>query len=325
MYDISAIGDILVDFTPIIPKPTINDAYEANAGGTIANMCAAAGALGLNVFVSGKVGNDPLGHMIVNKLEEANVDVSGCVFDDIFNTTQTFVTLANGERSFSFIRRHAADINLQIGDVQLDKLLDSKILHFSGMCLTDEPVRATTFMVLQSARERGVTTSLDVNYRDKLWQSEDEMIKYVTRAIAYTDIYKSSEEEILLLTGESNLKRAAETIIEMGAKIVFVSCGHKGAFYYYQGDTGFINTYDTKPVDTTGAGDCFMAAINYQIISRGGLENVAKTELDDILKFANAAGAQSITKRGGVSSMPSVSEIETCMKQIPVLEIPYEV
>lgn len=324
MYDVSALGDILVDFTPMAPSPAGNNVYETNAGGTVANMCAAAGKMGLRTLFVGKVGNDDLGRTIRSIVEKSNVDMSGCSLDKDSFTTLAFVTLVNGERSFSFSRKNTADINLKLEDVPMDKLLDTKVLHFSGMCLTDEPIRSTTFTVLEKARQKGLLTTLDVNYREQLWRSEEEMLKYVSMAIPYTVIYKSSEEEITMLTGESNLEKAAKKVIDMGAKIVFVSCGLKGAFYYFNDKSAYINTFDTKPVDTTGAGDCFMAAVLNKLIRRGGIESITDNELVDIVNFANAAGAQSITKRGGVASMPTVEEIEKCMATVPKLVVPYE-
>ncbi|MGI6123366.1 MAG: carbohydrate kinase family protein [Acetivibrionales bacterium] len=321
MYDVCAIGDILVDFTPMEPSPAGNYVYECNAGGTIANLCAAAGKMGLKTLFVGKIGNDDLGKAIKKSVEKCNVDMSGCSQDNEAFTTLTFVTLNNGERSFSFSRKNTADINLKLEDVPVEKVMDSKILHFSGMCLTNEPVRSTTLHLVKEAREKGIMITLDVNYRESLWSSSKEAVEVINDAITYVDIYKSSEEEICLLTGEDDISKAAEKILSKGVKMVIVSCGPKGAFYKYGDFSGHINTFDTKPVDTTGAGDCFMAAILYQITKYGGIESLTKKDLDSIINFANAAGAQSITKRGGVSSMPTIDEIEGCMKNVPKLVI----
>jgi len=322
MYDLCAIGDILVDFTPMDPSPAGNFVYECNAGGTVANLCAAAGKLGLKTLFIGKIGNDDLGKAIRKKVEDSNVDMSGCSVDDDAFTTLTFVTLNNGERSFSFSRKNAADINLRPEEVPEDKALNSKILHFSGMCLTDEPVKGTTLNLVKKAREKGILITLDVNYRESLWKSSEEAVEVLRDSITLVDIYKSSEEEATLLTGETDLVKAAEKLSALGPKLVIISCGPKGAFYYHDGVTGQLNTYDTKPVDTTGAGDCFMASVLYQITKRGGIKDLTQKEIEEILDFANAAGAQSITKRGGVSSMPTVAEVENCMKTVSKLVTP---
>lgn len=319
MYDLCAIGDILVDFTPMDPSPAGNFVYECNAGGTIANLCAAAGKLGLKTLLVGKVGNDDLGRDIRKKVEECNVDVSACKFDDNAFTTLSFVTLNNGERSFSFSRNNSADINLKLEDVPVEKVLNSKILHFSGMSLTDEPVRGTTLTLVKKAREKGILITLDVNYREKLWKSKEEAIEVFREAIPLVDIYKSCEEEAVLLTGEPTLEKAAEKLSTLGPKLIIISCGAKGAFYYYKGKTGHLNTYDTETVDTTGAGDCFMASLVYQVVKRGGIKDLTQEEIEEMIDFANAAGAQSITKRGGVSSAPTIEEIENCRKTVSKL------
>jgi fructokinase len=137
------------------------------------------------------------------------------------------------------------------------------------------------------------------------------------------DIYKSSEEEILLITGENTLDKAAEKISSWGPRLVLVSCGPKGAYFYYRGQTGISNTFDTVRVDTTGAGDCFMGAVLYKIIRRKGIADFKYDELLEILEFANAAGAVSISRRGGVASMPSFAEITGCVKNTKKLVIPW--
>jgi len=323
MYDLCAIGDLLVDFTPMDPSPAGNFVYECNAGGTVANLCAASGKFGLRTLFIGKIGNDDLGKAIRRKVEEFNVDMSGCSVDNEAFTTLTFVTLNNGERSFSFSRKNSADINLKPEDVPEDKALNSRILHFSGMCLTDQPVRDTTLNLVRKAREKGIFITLDVNYREKLWRDREIAVEVFRDSITLVDLYKSSEEEILFLSGETDLENAAKNISALGPKFIIVSCGPKGAFYYYNGLSGRLNTYDTKPVDTTGAGDCFMAAVLYQIIKRGGIKDLTKDEIEGMIDFANAAGALSITKRGGVASMPTVEEVERCMRNIPKLVVPW--
>lgn len=323
MYDLCAFGDILMDMTPMPPSPNGNYVFESNAGGTVANMAVAASRFGLNTLLIGKVGDDILGRHIQDVIAKYGVDISGVATDPQAFTTMSFVTLAGGERSFSFSRRHAADIALTMADVPVSKALDARVFHFSGMCLTDEPVRGTTFAMLDRMRARGRMITIDVNYRERLWSSEGDFVRTVPSVYPYLDVFKSSKEEILLLTGETTLEAATERIHRQGIELVVVSCGSMGAFYRLGDCCGTLNTYDTVPVDTTGAGDCFMSAMLYGLIKRGGLNGLRESELVAILDFANAAGAVSITGRGGASSMPTVAQVEHCMATVPRLEIPW--
>jgi sugar/nucleoside kinase (ribokinase family) len=323
MYDIFALGDIIADFTPFPASESGNPVYECNPGGTIANMAVSTAQFGLKTILAGRVGNEDLGHFLKKVIASKGVDTSGVIFDENHFTTLTFVTLINGERNFIFSRRYAADINYQIEDIDVNKLLSSKILHVSGMCFSDEPCRSATFYAIDKVRRKGIIRTLDVNYRPALWQSEELFVKTLGEVINKIDIFKGSEEEVRLITGESALDKAAEKIISWGPELVLVSCGPQGAYFYYRGKPGILNTYDTIRVDTTGAGDCFMGAILYKIIRRKNIENFSHDELLDIIDFANAAGAVSISKRGGVNSMPTVDEVNDCMKTVKKLVIPW--
>jgi len=323
MYDVFALGDIIADFTPLPASESGNPVYECNPGGTVANMAVSAARFGLKTILAGRVGDEDLGHFLEKVIASKGVDTSGVIFDENHFTTLTFVTLINGERNFIFSRRYAADTNYQIEDINIDKLLSSKILHVSGMCFSDDPCRSATFYAMDKVKGKGIIRTLDVNYRPALWKSEELFVKTLGEVIMGIDIFKGSEEEIRLITGESALDKAAEKIISRGPELVLVSCGPKGAYFYYRGKTGILNTYDTVRVDTTGAGDCFMGAVLYKIIRRKNIENFSHDELLDIIDFANAAGAVSISKRGGVASMPAIEDVEDCMKTGKKLVIPW--
>jgi sugar/nucleoside kinase (ribokinase family) len=323
MYDVFALGDIIVDFTPCPASESGNPVYECNPGGTVGNMAVSTARIGLKTLLAGCVGDEDLGHHVEQVIAEKGVDTSGVVFDPDHFSTLAIVTLKNGERSFSFSRKYAADINLKIENVDMKKLLSSKIFHVSGMCFSDDPCKNTTLYALEKTWKTKIINTLDVNYRPLLWRSEEDFRKTLADVIRKIDIYKSSEEEILLITGESTLDKASEKISSWGPRLVLVSCGPRGAYFYYQGQTGISNTFDTVRVDTTGAGDCFMGAVLYKIINRNGIADFKYDELLKILEFANAAGAVSITRRGGVASMPNLDEIVDCMGKTKRLVIPW--
>jgi sugar/nucleoside kinase (ribokinase family) len=323
MFDVFALGDMIVDFTPLPSSKNGNPVYECNPGGTVANMAAVTAVLGLKTILAGKVGDEDLGRFIEKVLASKGVDTSGVVFDKLHFSTQTFVTLKNGERSFIFSRKYAADIFYFKDDIDLDKLRASKIFHISGMNFTDDPCKTATFYALDQVRRTGIIRTLDVNYRPALWKSEKDFCETMPEVIKQIDIYKGSDEETLILTGEKTLDKAAEKIRSWGPELIFISGGYRGAYFYYEGISGILNTYNTKRVDTTGAGDCFMGAILYRVIRRNGIKDFSREELEDIVDFANAAGAVSITGRGGIASVPTLDNVEVCRKSIKKLIVPW--
>ncbi|PWJ51866.1 carbohydrate kinase family protein [Faecalicatena contorta] len=316
MYDLCAIGDALVDFIPAPQYTPDKPVYQCEVGGTVANALTAGSKLGLSTLFVGKIGDDCMGQLIRNKMISHGVSMEGCVVDPIHFTTQTFVSLGeNGERSFSFARRFGADIWLEESDLPMERILQSSMVGFSGMCMTDEPIRSATWKLLRAVRAKEIPIVLDVNYRYNLWKNEEEAISAMRETLSYAALYKSSEEEAYLLAGVEDLQEAAEKIADYGCRIVIITLGGQGSYYYVNGESGHIPSYKVEAIDTTGAGDSFFAGLLYQIKQRGGIENISAGDYPEILKFANAAGALAATKRGGVNGAPFLNEIEEFIKQ----------
>ena len=124
-----------------------------------------------------------------------------------------------------------------------------------------------------------------------------------------------------LITNESDLARGSQALLEMGPSLVLVSLGAKGAYYRNAVGAGHLPTYDVPTVDTTGAGDAFMGAIHYQLRRKAAedLRTLPAFELEEIVRFGNAAGSLTTTKGGAIPAMPSMVEIQNCIASIPLL------
>ena len=121
-----------------------------------------------------------------------------------------------------------------------------------------------------------------------------------------------------LITNESDLARGSQALLEMGPSLVLVSLGAKGAYYRNAVGAGHLPTYDVPTVDTTGAGDAFMGAIHYQLRRKAAedLRTLPAFELEEIVRFGNAAGSLTTTKGGAIPAMPSMVEIQNCIASI---------
>ena len=314
MYDICAIGDILIDYVPAADYRPDAPVYQMKTGGTMVNLAAASAKLGMNTLFVGKVGRDFMGRFILDELAGLGGDVRHCPEDPVHPTTQAFVSLsADGERSFSFARRFGADIFLDKEDLPMGQTLSSAMLCFSGMCLTDEPIKSSVRYAVSKAAERGVPIAFDLNYRPGLWRHEASVKKAVAPLLPLIDIYKSSDDELYLVTGEKDFKAAAKKLAAYGCRLIVSTKGNHGAEYYYLGHTGRAPAFNVPVVDTTGAGDCFFAALLYQVNLSGGLESLEAAHLDRMIAFANAAGSLATTKKGGVASAPALAEIGRCL------------
>ncbi len=316
MNDVIALGELLIDFTPIKSKDG-KEAFEVNPGGAPANVLACLAKLGRKTAFIGKVGNDHFGKFLFNYLKEKNIDVSSLKFTDDANTTLAFVHLdKKGERSFSFYRKPGADITLSKKDIDFKMIKEAKIFHFGSLSLTDEPARTATLDAANYAKRESLIISYDPNYRKPLWKNIDEAKKFISLGLKYTDIIKISFEELELITSKKDLSAGTSKLYDMGILVIFVTLGEKGAYYKYKGGNGLLKTYKVKAIDTTGAGDAFMGAILYKLTGKSldEINNFQKNQFEEIVNFANATGALTTTKKGAIPAMPGLKEINDCIK-----------
>lgn len=310
-YDITALGELLIDFTPCGVSKTGMKLFEQNPGGAPANVLVAGQRFGVKTAFIGKVGNDMHGAFLKEVLNEAGIETKGLIMDKDVFTTLAFVSLAdNGERSFSFARKPGADICLKKEEVNLDLIKNSKIFHFGSLSLTDEPVRSATIFAVEEAQKVGAVISYDPNYRPLLWESRETAIEQTRSVIKYVDVMKISDEETELLTGFEKPEEAAEELIRQGVSAVFVTLGEDGALMK-------TKTFEVKAkgkcrnvVDTTGAGDSFWGAILYKIAqSNKKIDEITEAEGKEFLEFANTAAGLCVEKRGAIPAIPTLEDV----------------
>ena len=208
------------------------------------------------------------------------------------------------------------------GDFLRQTLLDDcAIFHFGSVSMTADPCRTATLSAARYARQKGKLVSFDPNYRPLLWDDTEEAVLRMKEGIRLADILKVSEEEMQLVTGESDPERGSKALLDMGPSLVLVSMGAKGAYCRNTVCAGALPTFDVPTVDTTGAGDAFMGAIHFLLKGKTAEELRALPEdaLREIVRFGNAAGSLTTTKGGAIPAMPSMEEIRSCIASAPLL------
>ena len=195
MYHITALGELLIDFTESGLSSAGMKLFEQNPGGAAANVLAAMTKLGDHTAFIGKVGNDMHGRFLKETLDNVGIDTTGLVMSDDFFTTLAFVALSpSGERTFSFARKPGADTQLTVEEVNHAILKSTGILHIGSLSLTDEPVRSATHFAVKAAKSAGAVISYDPNYRAPLWKSENEAVDIMQSVLHFADIVKISDE-----------------------------------------------------------------------------------------------------------------------------------
>jgi fructokinase len=316
LLDVVALGELLIDFTPAGYSPAGNVLFERNPGGAPANVLAAVSRLGGSGAFIGKVGNDQFGYFLKTVFEKNQINTKGLKFSDEANTTLAFVHLdENGDRSFSFYRKPGADTMLTVSELDFDVIKNAKIFHFGSLSMTDEPSRSATIKAVEYAKQIGKNISYDPNWRPPLWKNQMAAKEGMTLGLKYADILKISEEELEFLTGKSDLENGSELLYNSGIKFIVITLGAKGCFYRYPAGSGHLKTYDIKVLDTTGAGDAFLGGLLYYISKLEiPFDRIGREQIEKMIDFANAVGALCTTKKGAIPAMPTLGEVESCIK-----------
>ena len=310
MIDVTALGELLIDFTPCGRSEAGQNLFEQNPGGAPANVLAAVSRLGGTAAFMGKVGSDMHGKLLEKTLQDNGINTENLILDDAYFTTLAFVSLENGERSFSFARKPGADTQLRKEEIREDLLRDSFIFHFGSLSLTDEPARSATVYAAQQAMSAGTVISYDPNYRAPLWKDEETAKEQMRSVISFVDIMKISDEETSLLTDHADPEEAAQALIAQGVHCVVVTLGSEGALLCTKEFSVRVPSKPVKVVDTTGAGDSFWGGLLY-CLSRDRVrpEKLTAEQAEAYLKYANTVAGLCVGKRGAIPAMPSGEEV----------------
>ena len=312
MYDVIALGELLIDFAPVSVNEAGYPTLAANPGGAPGNFLAALNRYGRKTAMIGKVGEDTFGKLLVGTLRKAGIDPAGIVMDPDQFTTMAFVSLdASGNRDFSFARKPGADTCLRPEEVKEELIAEGRVFHFGTLSLTDEPAATATRKAVELAKQHGLLVSVDPNLRKPLWKTEEDAKKAIEWSLRQADIVKISDEEIEFLWGLTPEEGAKKLIGEYGVSLVYVTLGPKGC----HAETAHCSVEVSSPsgiqvVDTTGAGDIFGGSAMSQFLKSGKAPaELTEEELRQIVRFACTAASLSTQKHGGISSVPEESDV----------------
>ena len=315
-YDVTALGELLIDFTESGISSQGNPLLEANPGGAPCNVLAMLSKLGKKTAFIGKVGNDMFGRQLSETVKSALICTDGFVMDKNVSTTLAFVhTLAGGEREFSFIRNPGADMMLTKQEVCTDLIENSRIFHFGTLSSTHEGVREATRFAIDTAIESGALISFDPNLREPLWKSLDNAKTEVEYGLSKCNILKISDNEIEFLLGHSDYDRAARELLEKYPQIqlICITLGGNGSCAYTRNAVAKAPVYDVKSVEKTGAGDTFFGCVLNYVLEHE-VDKLTKEQLLELLRFANAGASLITTRKGALKVMPNRQEIQDLMK-----------
>ena len=310
-YDVTALGELLIDFTENGESSQGNPLMEANPGGAPCNVLAMLQKLGKKTAFIGKVGSDMFGNQLKTAVEEVGIDTRNLIMDEKHHTTLAFVhTYPDGDRDFSFYRDPGAEMMLTKEEVQKDLIASSRIFHFGTLSSTHEGVREATRHAIELAKEAGCIITFDPNLRPPLWESLEDAKREIEYGLTKCDVLKISDNEVEFLFGTTDYDKGAALIREKyNIPLVLITMGKDGSRAYYKDLRVEAAPFlQENTIETTGAGDTFCAStLNY--VLEHGLEDLTEENLKELLTFANAAASLITTRKGALRVMPSREEV----------------
>ncbi|HBP8842157.1 TPA: aminoimidazole riboside kinase [Escherichia coli] len=297
------LGDAVVDLLPesdgrLLPCP----------GGAPANVAVGIARLGGTSGFIGRVGDDPFGALMQITLLTEGVDITYLKQDEWHRTSTVLVDLNDqGERSFTFMVRPSADLFLETTDLPCWR--HGEWLHLCSIALSAEPSRTSAFTAMTAIRHAGGFVSFDPNIREDLWQDEHLLRLCLRQALQLADVVKLSEEEWRLISGKTQNDRDICALAkEYEIAMLLVTKGAEGVVVCYRGQVHHFAGMSVNCVDSTGAGDAFVAGLLTGLSSTG--LSTDEREMRRIIDLAQRCGALAVTAKGAMTALPCRQELE---------------
>ncbi len=309
--DVLCFGEALVDMLPDV-RGALEDCARCDvcAGGAPANVATGLARLGLRVAFRGVVGDDPFGRLLARRLSAEGV-ACALRFARERPTGMWFVALdRHGERTFfSPNARSSADKLVAPADVDRALLARARWLHVGSSAHVLPEGRAALRAAVAAAREFGVSVSFDPNVRLHLWDDLAPLRALCADVLPACAIAKVADDELELCTGEADPERGAARLVEMGVGIACVTLGPGGALVRRGGDLVRVAAERVEVVDTTGAGDAFVAGFLAVVARAGPPARLARADLDRAARFACRVAGRVVGRFGAVAGLPRAGEI----------------
>jgi fructokinase len=319
MADVICLGELLIDFVPTVTPTSLVDApaFKKAPGGAPANVAVGLARLGTSSAFMGKVGDDPFGHFLADTLAAAGVEVGTLCFTVQARTALAFVSLRpDGDREFMFYRHPSADMLFTPEEVDAAALGAARALHYGSISMISEPSRSATLHAIEVAKQAGCLISCDPNLRLPLWPDAASARDGILQALAKAQLVKISDSELKFLTGSDDPSAARATLWHENTELIVITGGPEGCLYLTAASEGHVAAFSVDAVDTTGAGDGFVAGILQGLVRDPGMVQ-DETRVRTLCRFANAVAALVTTERGAIPAMPTPDQVHRLLSAEP--------
>jgi 2-dehydro-3-deoxygluconokinase len=303
-YDLITLGEPLIEFNQTAPgRPE----YRQGFGGDTSNVAVAAARQGARSACLARIGADDFGELLYALWQREGVDPRFVMRDAEAPTGVYFVTHdAHGHR-FSYLRAGSAASRMTPENLPLAPIVRAQWLHVSGISQAiSAAAEATVAAAVTLARANGVRVSYDPNFRPRLWPLARAK-PAIEAAIPQADLFLPSLDEAQMLSGAADVAGVFAWCFACGAGTVVLKCGADGAWVAERNQVPrHVAAYPVKPVDATGAGDCFDGSLVARL--------AAGDSLADAARYANVAAALSTQGWGAVEPIPGCAQVLAALR-----------
>lgn len=315
--DILCVGEIVAD---VVARPVENIDFRIDSmlveeisiknGGDAMNTSINLARLGNDVALIGKSGNDILGKFLIEKAKEEGVNMEYMPLSEDAPSSKVIALIKNnGERCF--LHYSGANDYFSFKDIDLSALDNCKFLHIGGVFHLPRFDGEGTAQLLKYARRKGVITCMDV-----AWDHSSRWSKVIHPCFKHLNYFIPSINEAKHIAGTDNVKRIAAYLKENGVETVVIKLGEKGSYCSAKDRSFYSSSYSVKAIDTTGAGDSFVAGF------LTGLNQGA--QLEECITMGTAAAAFVVQKIGATDGMPNLKMLQKFIENNNKLERNYE-
>lgn len=299
-------GDAFVDY---IARSHENKEFDLYLGGATVNVAAGASRLGLPSRFITITGDDEVSDFVRAQMDEEGVDLQHAVFAPEKRATSVYVHLTEeSDRIFANYIDPTPDIQVKPEHLQEEAFEQAVTFHFCSGTMFHPIALETTRRAVELARDKGVLLSFDVNVRPLRWESEERCRETIIEFMNRSHMVKMTREEMYFLMETEDFEEGIERLQKYSIPLVFLTDGENGTICLVDGQQIHAPVTPVVPVDTTGAGDAFIAGVLYHVFHYGFPETHA--DVLECAMFGNKLGALCATKQGALTAMPRLEEIE---------------
>ncbi len=299
-------GDAFVDY---IAEDQSNSRFTKFLGGATVNVSAGVARLGAASSFITVTGENETSEFVRNELAEEGVDLSFSQIVPKKEVSGVYVhLLENNERHFERYVDVTPDIQVDFSAIKNEIIHETSVFHFCSGTLFHPIALGTTRKIVENMKKSNVLISFDANIRPLRWSSEESCRETISSFFNMVDILKLTEEELFFLTETTSIEDGIKSMQQYNIEALLITIGAEGTYAVLHGEVVHVPVEKVIPVDTTGAGDAFVAGI----LSKIYLEGHPSTKEDWIryIAFSNRLGGICATKPGALSAMPRLKDLQ---------------